>query len=158
MRTATCLICGKSFSTKSTNVKYCPDCKKVGAELQRKRWEERTNYKERQRVAAQVRRNNKVEQEQTERVQRNEATKKEIRESQEKNQRRLEKRARDGDLTALRALAMKNRDAREYWRLYKELCIAEDERMGRVGNNLVGGISVYEDNFEYLVLEQINSN
>ncbi len=54
-----CEICGKEFTAKAGNVKYCsPECKEEGKQQRRKKWEERTDYKEKQRQIMKVYRKN----------------------------------------------------------------------------------------------------
>ena len=50
-------------------------------------------------------------------------------------------------------MALKQKNTLEYWRIYKEFIIEENERLNMVGKNTVGGIDVYDDAFEFRVLE-----
>lgn len=52
-------------------------------------------------------------------------------------------------------VASKITNLREYWRLYKERYLESEREFNYVGRHLVGGIEVHEENFEYLVVEQI---
>ena len=58
------------------------------------------------------------------------------------------------DLMALMRLAMRNGDTVEYWRLRKEYYLAECKRCNiplYKCNLIVGGVSVYEPDFENIL-------
>lgn len=61
LRRTVCPICGKEFEKQKPNAKYCSDpCRQKGRYEHRKAWEERTGYKEKQRVKMQLARNRRA--------------------------------------------------------------------------------------------------
>ena len=128
-------------------------CREIGNKKRRKEWEQRTGYAEKQKLMARKNRCNKPEAGHKKKSEQKDSAKNQKQEKLIKNN--LEQRANEGDLYALGILALKRGDVLEYWRLRKEKYIAEDERTGRTGDVLVGGISPYSDNFEHYVLDQI---
>lgn len=66
--------------------------------------------------------------------------------------------AKQGNLSSMSSLAFMEGDPLEGWRLYKEAILESEEEFSRTGRHLVGGIEVHEENFEYLVVEQIENN
>lgn len=153
-----CAICGKEFEVKGGNVKYCGmDCKREGQRRRRKEWEVRTGYREKQRQAAsdyRAERYRIAEQEAKEANRKKKAAETKARRKKERQINAiLEARASNGDKVALMRMALKQKNTLEYWRIYKEFIIEENERLNMVGKNTVGGIDVYDDAFEFKVLE-----
>lgn len=158
MQNIICAICGREFQIKGGNVKYCStDCKKVGQRQRRKEWETRTGYREKQRAATADYRAEQAriaEQEVKEADQKRKAAETKARRKKERKEAaELKAKAAKGDKMSLLRLALKEGNALEYWRLYKEIVLEENERLDMVGRNTVGGIDVYDDAFEYKVLE-----
>lgn len=151
-----CPICGRSFTAGRGNIKYCSvACRKAGRGETRKEWELRTDYKKKQRDAAERRRKEQaeaarkaLEEEKAARLER--WIEEEKRELQE-----LIKRAGAGDLHALAELARHDGRELDYWRYFKQYEIKEQEEAGFYSNLEVNGISVYEDDFPERVLESI---
>ena len=152
-----CAICGKEFETQGGNVKYCStECKREGQRQRRKEWEVRTGYKEKQRQAAaeyRAEQAKQAEQEEKEAVRKKKAAETKAKRKKERQEAaELAQRSKNGDKAALLKLALKNGNTLEYWRLRKEMILDEDERTGRISNNIIGGISVYAGEFEYQIM------
>lgn len=152
-----CPICGKEFETQGGNVKYCSlDCKRDGQRQRRKEWEARTGYKEKQRQAAadhRAEQARQAEQEAKEAARKKKSAETKAKRKKERQEAaKLAQRAENGEMVALLRLALKNGNTLEYWRLRKEMILEEDEKTGRISNNIVGGVSVYAGDFEYQVL------
>lgn len=152
-----CAICNKEFEKQGGNVKYCSaGCKREGQRQRRKEWEVRTGYKEKQRQAAIHHRAKQVEQEAKEAARKKKSAETKAKRKNERNAvAELEKKAADGNKWALARLALKKGKVLEYWRLRKELVQEEDEKAMLVSNVIVGGLSVYEDDFECKIMEQL---
>lgn len=158
MNVIKCPVCEKTFESRGGNIRYCgAECRKVGQRQRRIEWESRTGYKEKQRQAvaehrAEQARIAEKEAKEAERK-RKAAETKARRKVERKKIAELKEKAEKGDKMAMLRLALKEGNALEYWRLYKEIVLEENERLNMVGKNTVGGIDVYEDAFEYKVLE-----
>lgn len=158
MQRIKCAICGKEFEVPGGNAKYCSEkCRKDGQRMRRQEWESRTGYKEKQRrIAAEhraeVARIAELEEKEANRK-RKAAETKARRKKERKQTAELEAKAAEGNKLARMKLALKQGNALEYWRLYKEIVIEENERLNMVGKNTVGGIDIYDDVFEYKVVE-----
>ena len=155
-----CPICGKEFEAQGGNVKYCStSCKREGQRIRRKEWECRTGYKEKQRAAAAELRAEQArvaEQEEKEAERKRKAAETKARRKRERKEAaEMKAKSAQGDKLSLLQLAIKEGNALEYWRLRKEIVLEEDERFDRMGKHILGGIDVYEDAFEYKVLELI---
>lgn len=153
-----CTICGKEFETQGGNVKYCStDCKREGQRQRRKEWEARTGYKEKQRQAAadhRAEQARQAEQEAKEAARKKKSAEtKAKRKIERKETAELEAKAAEGNKIARMKLALKQGNALEYWKLRKEIIMEENERFNTISKNTVGGIDVYDDAFEYKVLE-----
>jgi len=160
--TVKCTVCGNSFSATTMNEKYCsPSCRAAGAKRVREEWEQSSNYKVKQRK----RMREKRKQEQTamqhhRQMQRTKTAEASQRETESRRKQRLEdvhKKAAQGDLNALQELAFTEGNTLEYWRLYKEQILESEREFNYIGRHLVNGIEVHEENFEYLVVEQIEN-
>lgn len=158
-----CSICGKEFEARGGNVKYCSiECRKEGQRRSRKEWEDRTGYKEKQRQAAanhRAEQARKAEQEAKEASRKKKATEtKAKRKKRRQEAAALTQRAESGERAALLRLALENGNVVEYWRLRKEQVMEDDEKTGRISNNLVGGISVYAGDFEHQAMAALEEN
>lgn len=160
--TVICTVCGDSFSAATKNEKYCsPSCRAAGAKRVREEWEQNSDYKAKQRQR--MREKRKQEQaamQQHRQAQRRKANETSQIEMELRKKQRLEdikKKAAQGDLNALQDLAFEKGDILEYWRLYKEQILESEREFNYVGRHLVSGIDVHEENFEYLVVEQIEN-
>ena len=51
----------------------------------------------------------------------------------------------------------KKKDPLEYWHNYKEQILESEREFDFKGVHLVGGIEVHEENFEYLVVQQLEN-
>lgn len=157
-----CIICGETFLATSRNKKYCsPYCRVVGAKRKRKEWEQNNGYQARQRQR--MREQRKADQSalqnrrQIQQTRLLEDSKKADAARKKKHIVDIRNRAHKGDMHALQEIALENSNALEYWRLYKEAIIKSEEEFHYRGRHLVGGIEVHEENFEYLVVEQIEN-
>lgn len=155
-----CAICSKEFETQGGNVKYCStNCKREGQRQRRKEWEVRTGYKEKQRQAAiyhRAEQARQVEEEAKEATRKKKSAETKAKRKKKRNAvAELEKKAAEGNKWALARLALKEGKVLEYWCLRKELVQEEDEKARLVSNVIVGGLSVYEDNFECKIMEQL---
>lgn len=155
-----CAICGQEFESSSGNSKYCSmDCRQAGRYRKRKEWEERTDYKEKQRIAVaeyRAEQEKKAEKEAKAADRRRKCAETRARHKREREEiEELEKKAKKGDRLAKLRLAMYKGDILEYWKQYRDIIIEEDERLGKVSKATIGGISAYDDAFEYKVLELI---
>lgn len=160
MYTRICPICGKEFTAAKGNVKYCsPDCRAAGNREKRKSWEDRTDYREKQRLAAQQYREEKAQEERREAEKANKkkqaAIKRKQTIAQKKAREELLAAAEGGDYFALMELAQENGDNIAYWHWYKEYEIDYAESWGRKSTRTVNDISVYNPEFERLVVQSI---
>lgn len=158
MQRLKCAICGSEFEVLRGNAKYCSEkCRKEGQRMRRQEWENRTGYKEKQRQAAVEHRAELVriaEQEEKEANRKRKAAETKARRKKERKQTAdLKAKAAEGDKLARMKLALKQGNALEYWRLYKEIYMEENERLNMIGKNTVGGIDIYDDAFEYKIVE-----
>lgn len=158
--TISCAICGTTFTASSARAKYCsPTCKDLGAKNARRKWEAKSDYKEKQRLRMKERR--RVSREELHRQQ--EAVQAVIRqerleqakEDRKKTLAETRRKAKAGDLDAQMDIALEKGNSLEYWRLYKECILQSEKEFNYIGRHTVGGIEVREDNFEYLVVEML---
>ncbi len=157
MRILKCTICDKEFEAPGGNVKYCSmQCKKEGQRKSRQEWENRTGYKEKQRIAkAELRAElaRKAEQDAKENTRKKKSAETKAKRKKERQKAtELAQKAENGDMVSLLRLALKNGNTLEYWRLRKEMILEEDAKTGRISNCLIGGISVYTGDFEYQIM------
>lgn len=160
--TVVCTVCGTSFSATTRNEKYCsPSCRAAGAKRVREEWEQNSDYKvkQRQRMREQRKQEQAAMQQhrQTQRRKTNEASQREMELRKKQRLEETRKKAAQGNLSALQDLAFEKGDTLEYWRLYKEQILESEREFNYVGRHLVSGIDVHEENFEYLVVEQIEN-
>ena len=158
MRELNCSLCGKKFTAKAGNVKYCsPECKEEGKQQRRKEWEERTDYKEKQRQIMKVYRGKVTEEERQaakkiKEQQTLERQEEDERQSKER-QAELRKKAAAGDPFARMNLAEPN--SKEYWEAYKQYEIEYAASWGRESTRTVNDISVHDPCFGRKVVEAI---
>jgi hypothetical protein len=158
-----CSVCGKTFTTDRHNAKYCSAlCRAQGAIAARDKWEKDTDYTTKQRLLMRQRRleevdaiRQKQEQDSAEVIKELNAAADAVHKEELKE---IRKKAKQGDLFAQQRLALEKGDSLAYWRLYKEMILQDEENYPRKrsGLQLVGGIEVHTDNFEYLVMDQLN--
>ena len=154
-----CEICGREYAANSNNAKYCNYCKDIAAKLTRRKWEQKTNFKDKknqkqnaQRAAARTQREQEQAQDTTEKERERAAAAAEF----EKNRRaELEQRAANGDKWAAAQLAIMDKDFYTYWQLRAEMEQEQAEQTGRYFKNTVGGISLYEPDFAKLMLYEM---
>lgn len=156
MQKVMCIICGKEFKTQGGNVKYCSEkCRRDGQRKRRIEWEKRTGYKEKQRLAAaehRVELARIAEQEEKEAQRKRKAAETKAKRKKEREETaELEVKAAAGNKIAHMKLALKKGNVLEYWRMYKEIYMEDNERFDMIGKNMVGGIDVYDDAFEYKI-------
>ena len=157
-----CAICGTGFLAKTKNEKYCsPSCRADGAKQTRKTWEQSDRYKKKQKERMQKKRQEEQRALQEKRnAQRSKTlsnSKKEDAARKKKRNQEMQEKAKQGDLNALQELALERGDTLEYWRLYKEKILKSEKEFDYIGRNIVGGIDIHEENFEYLVIEQLEN-
>lgn len=124
-RGLTCSVCNIEFFTKATNARYCSEeCRQEGTYTyqQRKEWESKTNYKEKQRESMRVYRNANTTKQQAIDLevqrQREEERKEETARRSEERYSDLTEKAKQGDSLARMELAKPN--SIEYWEAYKQ--------------------------------------
>ncbi len=161
-----CAHCGQEFEAQKGNRKYCcDDCRLEAAKILRADWEDRTNYLERKRHAAELKRRQITEQqyqEQQKKWKKDQANRKrQLKRKQNKARLEYEKQAGAGDLRAIRHIACENmtkignNTSVEYWQNYKQFVIANAEMCGMISGIEINGISPYADNFAERVAETI---
>lgn len=158
-----CAMCGISFLAKTRNEKYCSLlCRADGAKQIRNARERSDSYKIKRNERMQKKRQEEQRAlEEKRKAQRSKAlsnSKKEDVARKKKHDQEIQEKAKQGDLNALQELALGRGDTLEYWRLYKEKILKSEKEFNYIGRNLVGGIDVHEENFEYLVIEQLKYN
>ncbi|MDT2751500.1 hypothetical protein P7H01_05440 [Enterococcus thailandicus] len=158
--TVVCTVCGNSFPAVTKNKKYCsPSCRAAGAKRVREEWEQNSDYKVKQRQRMREKRKQEQattqQQRQMHRIKTNEVLQRELECRKKQHLEETKKKVAQGDLNALQDLAFEKGDILEYWRLYKEQILESEREFNYVGRHLIGGIEVHEENFEYLVVEQI---
>lgn len=158
-----CLVCGSDFFATSANEKYCGDlCRALASKEKRKSWERHSNYKEHQRERMREQRANERSalnrEKQKRRTRKGPRLPEEYEDNKHRWKERLIEKAKQGNLSSMSSLAFMEGDPLEGWRLYKEAILESEEEFSRTGRHLVGGIEVHEENFEYLVVEQIENN
>lgn len=161
--TVKCLVCGSDFFAASANEKYCSDlCRALASKKKRKSWERNSNYKEHQRERMKEQRANERSalnrEKQKRRIRKGPISPEESEANKHRWKERLIEKAEQGDLSSMSSLAFMEGDPLEGWRLYKEAILESEEEFNRTGRHLVGRIEVHEENFEYLVVEQIKNN
>ncbi len=157
-RSAICPICGRTFTPATPSSKYCSaTCRHEGRRQARKAWELRTNYREKQRAAAQEYRDQKAADAALEAAdaaarEENNRRRRQARQSA-KATAALEAQARTGDpLAALSLLSSTGKkDTAEYWEAFKayELAQAAARPGGRV--MYVNGIAIGDPDFSLKV-------
>lgn len=158
-----CLVCDSAFLATSANEKYCSDlCRALASKEKRKLWERDSNYKATQRERMREQRAherdafNRYKREK--RIRKGLWSPKEAEENKKRWKERLLEKAKQGNLSSMSSLAFMEGDPLEGWRLYKEAILESEGEFHRTGRHLVAGIEIHEDNFEYLVVRQIENN
>lgn len=153
-----CLICGKDFEAR-TNKLYCSAaCQKKGNAQTRKAWEAKTGYNEKRRSQASERKRIEEAKLQEGYEQRSLDRERRHEEIRKANRQALLDRASKGEPSALMQLARENGDHFTYWHNYKLDAITASESEGRFSTQEVNGISVYDPDFEELVISSINES
>lgn len=150
-----CSICHVEFTTTSRNAKYCSEeCRQEGTYQQRKEWESKTNYKEKQREAMQQYRKEKTEIKNVinieERNRKDKERKKETEKRINERQAELMDRVKAGDPLARMTVAKPQ--SIEYWEAYQDYAINYAESSGEDSRRIVNGISVHEPDFAEKVI------
>ena len=158
-----CVVCGNSFNTTANHAKYCGShCREIGNKKVRNDWEKNTDYNDKMKLLMQekraAQRQEKNEALKAERLMYQQAQKAKDEEVAKVKREELLAKAEAGDLRALRVLAGERGDLVEQWRLYKEMVLQSAEKTGRYPNHIVGGVSIYDEDFEHLVAEQLEKN
>ena len=153
-----CLICGKKFEARSNKLYCSAACQKKGNAKTRKAWETKTGYNEKRRSSASERKRleeaklqEEYEQRSLDRERRHEEISKAIRQD-------LLDRASRGEPAALMQLARERGDRFSYWHNYKLDAITMSESQGRYSTQEVNGVSVYDPDFEELVISSIDES
>lgn len=153
-RVIKCSICGNEFEPKVPNQKYCSTaCKAKGKYLQRKKWEERTGFLEKQRQRMQNYRDQVTAEERAAaeaEAKKAEASRKRL-ETRRRNkaEQDLIRSAEQGDPFARMEIALKQsgNTSADYWEAYKDWVLRSDPD----GRTEVNGISVLDPDFGSLV-------
>ncbi|MBG9989016.1 hypothetical protein HZY88_08515 [Aerococcaceae bacterium DSM 111176] len=158
-----CAVCGNSFYTTANHAKYCgSQCREIGTKRVRNDWEKNTDYNDKVKLLMQekraAQRQEKNEALKAERLMHQQAQKAKDEEVAKVKREKLLAKAEAGDLRALRVLASERGDLVEQWRLYKEMVLQSADKTGRYPNHIVGGVSLYDEDFEHLVAEQLEKN
>ncbi|NLL91201.1 MAG: hypothetical protein GX222_02130 [Ruminococcaceae bacterium] len=158
-----CVICNKPFTATAARAKYCSvKCRAIGADKARKEWEANSNYKEKQRQKMRDRRSEEIAE--LKRIREEEWETREAKENKEYEARKkreraeMKRKAKAGDREAKMYIAEEEGDLLEYWRLFKEDFLENENKSKYKVLYIVGGIDIYEDDFEYLVVEQIEKS
>ncbi|MFL2072007.1 hypothetical protein ACEN32_06850 [Marinilactibacillus psychrotolerans] len=157
IRTLKCTVCSNHFETEKPNNKYCSDeCRKQGRRNKRKKWEQETNYAEKQRTEKALKRQRDKEVQTAEKLERIRLKKAEAErknaERKEISRKELIEKIKQGDPLARMKLAKPN--SKEYWEAYQQYEL-EQVRSQPKQTVLVNGISIYEDNFSEKVIDSI---
>ncbi|MFB8466697.1 hypothetical protein [Enterococcus thailandicus] len=157
-----CFVCGKPFLTKSIKGKYCSNlCRALAAKDKRKLWEKNTEYKAKQRERMREQRANEKDAlnrcRQERRTRKSPWSPEELEANKQRWKERLVEEAKQGNLSSMSSLAFMEGDPLKGWRLYKEAILKSEEEFHRRGRHLVGEIEIHEEDFEYLVVEQIEN-
>lgn len=139
-------------------MKYCSDhCRGEGARLKREKWEEETDYNERQRKRMAAQRRN--EREDSQRVTTSEHRKNlkkqalEARQLQKEKRNKLEKLAEQGDSLAMMQISKPN--SFEYWEAYRAYELKTMTDYTNSGVRFINEISVLDNDFTEKVMESI---
>ena len=162
-RTYTCVVCGESFNTKANHAKYCgSQCREIGTKKVPNDWEKNTDYNDKVKLLMQekraAQRHEKNEAQTAERLMYQQVQKAKDEEVAKVKREELLAKAEAGDLRSLRVLAGERGDLVEQWRLYKEMVLQSADKSGFYPNHVVGGISIYDEDFEHLVAEGLEED
>ncbi|WP_427813516.1 hypothetical protein ACQKTA_09065 [Enterococcus sp. 22-H-5-01] len=72
-------------------------------------------------------------------------------------ERHYAEKANSDSLSTLQQLTLIQEEPLEYWRLYKEQILESEKEFNYKGHHFVGGIDIHDENFEYLVIEQLEN-
>lgn len=161
--TVKCLVCGSNFFAASSNEKYCSDlCRALASKEKRKSWERDSNYKANQRERMRKQRANEKSalnrDKQRRCIQKGPWSSEEYEDNKRRWKERLIEKAKQGNLSSMSSLAFMEGDHLEGWKLYKKAILESEADFNYTGFHFVGGIDIHEDNFEYLVVDQIKNN
>lgn len=162
-RELTCVVCGNSFYTTANHAKYCGShCREIGTKRVRNDWEKNTDYNDKVKLLMQekraAQRHAENQMKAAERIKLQQARKAQEEETAKARPEILHVEAEAGNLRALRVLASERGDLVEQWRLYKEMVLQSADKSGFYPNHIVGRVSLYDDDFEHLVAEQLEKN
>lgn len=153
-----CPICGQEFTTNRSNTKYCSDrCKAEGAKLTRKKWEAKTDYKEKQRQRMQAYRSEQAEEQarlraaEAQRLRAERAA--EFKKHKTALRRQLKAKASAGD--PLARMQLSNPLQLEYWQAYKDYELQYANQSGQPSTRTVNGVSIYDTHFPEEVVQAI---
>jgi predicted nucleic acid-binding Zn ribbon protein len=150
-----CPICGAYFVPKHGE-KYCSDiCRGIGQKQIRRRWEQNTDYLEKQRERMRAR--YQAEREEAAEVAAvNKAARQKARDAAAQQARvKLEEKAAAGDHFARMILAKQAGDQLTYWREFAAYEIEFAERIGYPSKRTVNGFSVYLPDFAEQVIQNM---
>ena len=158
-----CAVCGAEFETGKGNTKYCSDaCRTAAAKEKRAEWEKKTDYRTKQRRAMELYRAKITEEEDRARrkKERDKRAAQKRKQTKEINARRTarEDAAARGDYLAQMEIAREkygNTNNFDYWRAFKLYEISFAASWGRESKRTVNGVSVYEEDFEARVMEEL---
>ena len=158
MRKLTCSICGKEFTTQAGNVKYCsPECREEGKQQRRKEWEDKTDYKEKQRQAMQIYRGKITEEERQAaiKIKEQQAIERQQEDARRRSEQQalLREKAATGDAFSRMRIAEPN--SKEYWEAYKQYEIEYAASWGKESTRTVNDISVHDPCFGSKVVQAI---
>ena len=158
MKTRTCPICGRIFTSKY-NQKYCSDrCRVIGERQVREAWKDRTGYREKDRERARRVRAELAAEEQERRAIEDARLKAERerkhKESTATRRAALERKAASGDPMS-RMLLIINKYDPEYWNAFRDLELKNAYEADKPSTAEVNGLSIYTDNFGEEVVKSI---
>lgn len=158
IRTLKCTVCSNHFVTEKPNNKYCSEeCRKLGRKNKRKKWEQETNYAEKQRTEKAIKRQRDKEVRSAKEIERLRLKKEEINqlhaERIKSEKVELEKKAKNGDPSARMKLAKPN--SKEYLEAYQQYEIDYYYKWNTKSIRVINEISIFDDDFVAKVLESI---
>lgn len=156
----TCAMCGKTFTPKASNQKYCStECTYNGRRASRKQWEVKSGYAERKRQEMRNYRAGITEAERIGQVAEQKKARedlwKRIAEQIKEEEAELKKRAKAGD--PLARMEYYHRNTIEYWEAYRDYEYEFAEQFDQVPVGEVNGIPLYDPDFAQKVVAMLEA-
>lgn len=151
-----CVICGNRFVAGSQNSKYCcSECRAEGAKLTRRAWEDKTGYKEKQKLLMREKRG-KQRKEDIEQKQKEKEERKRLNTERNNNRaKQIKMDAAAGDPIA--RMLMVDKYSKDYWIAFQDYELQMEKEYKRKSSKTVNGISIYDDDFADNVILSIRN-